>query len=97
LQKDSGGPIATWREIMSRRYAAPGTGSLDWMNEIASSRLQAAYGAEKYGGGGAGALTAFVVAEELTRTGGAIGIVARQMFSSSELLAAVTGNNPDPG
>ena len=90
-----GGPISTWREIMSRRYAAPQDRvPWDWMTKLHEVGFKKLTAPEKYGGSGAGALTAFVVAEELTRAGGAIGIVARQFFSSCELMAAVTGNNP---
>jgi butyryl-CoA dehydrogenase len=90
------GPIATWREIMSRRYAAPQDRvPWDWMTKLHKAGFKTLTAPEKYGGGGAGALTAFVVTEELTRMGGAVGIVARQCFSSSELMAAVMGNNPE--
>jgi alkylation response protein AidB-like acyl-CoA dehydrogenase len=88
-----GGPISTWREIMSRRYAAPKDRvPWDWMIKLHKVGFKQLTAPEKYSGGGAGALTAFVVAEELTRSGGAVGIVARQFFSSSEYLAAITNN-----
>jgi alkylation response protein AidB-like acyl-CoA dehydrogenase len=88
-----GGPISTWQEIMSKRYAAPKDRvPWDWMTKLHKVGFKQLTAPEKYGGGGVGALTAFVVAEELTRSGGAVGIVARQFFSSSEYLAAITNN-----
>jgi butyryl-CoA dehydrogenase len=86
-----GGPIATWREVMSKRNtAAHDRVPWEWLTKLYKAGFKQLTAPEKYGGGGAGALTAFVVAEELTRCGGAIGIVARQFFSSGEYLAAVT-------
>ena len=61
-----GGPISTWREIMSRRYAASQERvPWDWMTKLHEVGFKKLTAPEKYGGGGAGALTAFVVAEEL--------------------------------
>jgi alkylation response protein AidB-like acyl-CoA dehydrogenase len=103
-----GGPIATWREIMAKRNAEPRERvPWEWIRKLYKAGFKQLTAPEKYGGGGAGALTAFVVSEELTRSGGAIGIVARQFFSSWEYLAGVASeeqqdeffpqvmNNPD--
>jgi alkylation response protein AidB-like acyl-CoA dehydrogenase len=85
-----GGPHAAWREIMAKRNAEPADRvPWEWMRKLHKAGLKHLTAPEKYGGGGAGALTAFIVAEELTRLGGAIGIVARQFFSSGEYLAGV--------
>jgi alkylation response protein AidB-like acyl-CoA dehydrogenase len=84
------GPFATWRELMAKRYAPlEERVPWHWIRKLHDAGFKQLTAPEKYGGDGAGALTAFVVAEELTRCGGAIGMIARQFFSSWEYLAAV--------
>lgn len=84
------GPVSTWREVMAKRNLGPRERvPWHWIRKLYDAGFKELTAPEKYGGGGAGALTAFVVAEELTRCGGAIGIVARQFFASGEYLAAI--------
>src|SRR4030042_807298 len=85
-----GGPVSTWREMMAKRYM----GSRErvpwvWIRKLYDAGFKELTAPEKYGGGGAGALTAFVVAEELTRCGCAAGMVARQFLASGEYLAGI--------
>ena len=84
------GPIATWNELISKRNAE-GRDKVpwDWIKKLYDAGFKHLTAPEKYGGGGAGALTAFLVSEELARSGGAISIVARQFFGSCEYMACV--------
>ena len=85
------GPIQSWRELMTKRNVEDRDRvPWQWIRKLHEVGLKQLTAPEKYGGGGAGALTAFVVAEELTRLGGGIGLVAKQFFTSWEYLGAVT-------
>jgi alkylation response protein AidB-like acyl-CoA dehydrogenase len=83
------GPWATWREMIAKRNSPLERVPWHWIRKLHEAGFKELTAPEKYGGGGAGALTAFLAAEELTRCGGAIGMVARQFFSSCEYLAGV--------
>ncbi|MDD5700956.1 MAG: acyl-CoA/acyl-ACP dehydrogenase [Dehalococcoidales bacterium] len=85
------GPIASIRNLLARRGTKDPKEHVPWdmMEKLHRAGFKQLTQPEKYGGGGAGALTAFVVSEELTRCGGAAGIVARHFFSSSEYLSDV--------
>lgn len=83
------GPFETWRQMMAKRADPIARIPWHWIRKLHKAGFKQLTVPEKYGGGGADSLTAFVVAEEMTRYGGAVGAVARQFFSSGEYMAGV--------